>query len=220
MAKVAEHLIDDSDLTFRPANVVMDLDRLGTLYPYPLSFMRSLIRRIMREKWDITPSRFDLDAHGYGDVVYEVKTPTQTYSYVIFSKFLDPDKRSDRVIAEDWDMTVTLCAGTVDSARLDFLRDNVPLQEAGRVDTGCMVLSRANKSVRNYQYVVEALAKGQQPDLDVMAKVGYLYRTTAVYGSGKFGMADWEKVRANYPDFASPFAAEMFSCYLIRAPRT
>jgi len=84
-----------------------------------------------------------------------------------------------------------------------------------------MVLSRANKSVRNYQYVVEALAKGQQPDLDVMAKVGYLYRTTAVYGSGKFGMADWEKVRANYPDFASPFAAEMFSCYLIRrAPET
>ena len=216
MAKVAEHLIDDSDLTFRPANIVMDLDRLGTLYPYPLSFMRSLIRRIMREKWDITPSRFDLDANGYGDVVYEIKTPAQTYSYVIFSKFLDPDKRSDRVIAEDWDMTVTLCAGTVDDARLDFLRDNVPLQEAGRVDTGCMVLSRANKSVRNYQYVVEALAKGQQPDLDVMAKVGYLYRTTAVYGSGKFGMADWEKVRANYPDFASPFAAEMFSCYLIR----
>lgn len=207
---------DDRDLVYRPANVVMDLGRLGTLYPYPLSFMRSLVRRIMREKWDIKPAVFDLDADGHGDVVYEITTPNGIYSYVIFSKFLDPAKRSDRVIAEDWDITVTLTAGTVDKARLDFLRKNVPLQEMGRVDAECIVLSRANKSVRNYQHVVDALSNGVQPDLDNMAKVGYLYRTTAVYGSGKFGMADWDKVREKYPDFAKPFAAEMFSCFLIR----
>jgi len=216
MITSSEHLIDDSDLTFRPASMVMDLNRLGTFYPYPLSFMRNLIRRIMRERWDITPAIFDLNDYGYGDVVYEITTPNGTFSYVIFSKFLDPEKRSDRVIAEDWDMTVTLCADRVDQVRLDFLRKNVPLQEMGRVDSGCIVLSRANKSVRNYQYVVDSLARGEQPDLDIMAKVGYLYRTTAVYGSGKFGMADWEKVKVKYPDFASPFAAEMFSCYLIR----
>lgn len=206
----------DADLNLRPASVVMDLERLGTLYPYPLSFMRSLLRRIMREQWNITSVIFDLSPEGYGDVVYEVQTPNALYSYVIFAKDLDPNKRSDRVIAEDWDMTVTLCAGRVDAARLDMLRANVPLQEMGRVDAQCFVLSRANKSVRNYEYVVDALSKGQQPDLDVMAKVGYLYRTTAVYGSGKFGMADWEKVRESYTDFAYPFAAEMFSCYLIR----
>jgi len=215
MQKYAAH-ISDAELTLRPASVVMDLDRLGTLYPYPLSFMRSLLRRIMREKWDIVPAIFDLTPEGYGDVVYEVTTPNAVFSYVIFSKHLDPDKRSDRVIAEDWDMTVTLCEGKVDKTRLNFLRDNVPLQEMGRVDSKCFVLSRANKSVRNYEYVVDALSKGQQPDLDIMAKVGYLYRTTAVYGSGKFGMADWEKVRMRYADFATPFAAEMFSCYLIR----
>jgi len=189
MKKHAAH-ISDADLTLRPANVVMDLDRLGTFYPYPLSFMRSLIRRLMREKWDIRPAIFDLTPEGYGDVVYEITTPNAVFSYVIFSKYLDPDKRSDRVIAEDWDMTVTLCEGTVDKARLAFLRKNVPLQEMGRVDSKCFVLSRANKSVRNYEYVVEALSKGKQPDLDIMAKVGYLYRTTAVYGSGKFGMAN------------------------------
>jgi hypothetical protein len=216
MALNAIPKINHSTLEFRPASLVMDLERLGSLYPYPLSFMRSLVRRMMNEKWTITPVVFDLDEHGYGDAVYEVVTPNQTYSYVIFSKFLDPENRSDRVIAEDWDMTVTLCEGTVDKERLGFLRENVPLQELGRVDSKCIVLSRANKSVRNYQYVVDALSKGQQPDLEVMAKVGYLYRTTAVYGSGKFGMADWEKVRESYPDFASPFAAEMFSCYLIR----
>ena len=216
MLEPKQHISSDADLIFRPANVVMDLNRLGTLYPYPLSFMRCLMRRIMREEWRIIPKIFDLDKDGYGDVVYEVTTPHYTYSYVIFSKFLDPDKRSDRVIAEDWDMTVTLCHGSVDKERLDFLRANVPLQEMGRVDPNCFVLSRANKSVRNYNYVIEALAKGDQPDLDAMAKVGYLYRTTAVYGSGKFGMADWEKVKTKYTDFASPFAAEMFSCFLIR----
>jgi len=215
MQNKAAHICD-ANLAMRPSNVVMELSRLGTLYPYPLSFMRSLLRRVMRENWDIKPAIFDLNPEGYGDVVYEVKTPSATYSYVIFSKNLTADKRSDRVIADDWDMTVTLCEGSVDKARLDFLRANVPLQEMGRVDSGCFVLSRANKSVRNYEYVVEALSKGVQPDLDVMAKVGYLYRTTAVYGSGKFGMADWEKVRDKYTDFARPFAAEMFSCYLIR----
>ena len=113
-------------------------------------------------------------------------------------------------------MTVTLCEGKVDDARLAKLRANVPLQEKGRVDSSCFVLSRANKSVRNFEAVVSALAAGQQPDLDAMAKVGYLYRTTAVYGSGKFGMADWGKVKTRWPNFASPFDAEMFSCWMIR----
>lgn len=200
----------------RPAAVVMDVTRLGCLYPYPLSFMRSLLRRVMTQNWKITPARVSLNDEGYGHVVYEITTPSSVFSYVIFSKKLDASSRSDRVIAEDWDMTVTLCEGQVDDGRLAELQANVPLQEKGRVDTRCFVLSRANKSVRNFEAVVSRLAAGQQPDLDDMAKVGYLYRTTAVYGSGKFGMADWDKVKTRWPDFGSPFDAEMFSCWMIR----
>ena len=200
----------------RPAATVMDVSRLGCLYPYPLSFMRSLLRRVMAQKWSIQPVNISLNDEGYGHAVYEVTTPRAVFSYVVFAKFLDPANRSDRVIAEDWDMTVTLCEGHVDDERLAGLKDNVPLQEKGRVDTSCFVLSRANKSVRNFEAVVSALAAGRQPDLDDMAKVGYLYRTTAVYGSGKFGMADWDKVKTRWPDFGSPFDAEMFSCWMIR----
>lgn len=200
----------------RPADIVMDLERLGTSYPYPLSFMRMLTRRLLLGKWQIDLAHSSLDAEGHGDAIYEINAPQGLFSFVVFAKYLDPDKRSDRVIAEDWDMTATLCAGEVDTQRLEFLRAQVPLQEKGRVDTDCLVLTRANKSVRNFEYVVDCLASGQQPDMKAMAKVGYLYRTTAVYGSGKFGMADWEKVRLHYPDFASPFAAEMLSCFLIR----
>ena len=216
MNKPAIHNAADISAYMRPAATVMDVSRLGCLYPYPLSFMRSLLRQVMRQNWQITPANISLNDEGYGHAIYEIVTPRTVFSYVIFTKYLDPEHRSDRVIAEDWDMTVTLCEGRVDEDRLAALQANVPLQEKGRVDTRCFVLSRANKSVRNYEAVVTALSAGHQPDLDAMAKVCYLYRTTAVYGSGKFGMADWEKVKTRWPDFSSPFDAEMFSCWMIR----
>jgi hypothetical protein len=43
-----------------------------------------------------------------------------------------------------------------------------------------------------------------------------LYRTTAVYGSGKFGACDWDKIARHHPDLARPFSAEMLVCYLLR----
>ncbi len=194
----------------------MDLERLGTLYPYPLSFMRCLVRRLMTEGWHVSRDKFDLDADGYGEAVYKIDAGTANYNFVVFSHYLNPDERSDRVIAEKWDMTATLCAGELTEARMQNLRENVPVQEAGRVDSNCMVLTRANKSSRNFNYVVDCLVRGVQPDVDVIAKVGYLFRTTAVYGSGKFGMADWEKLCSRFPDFARPFMAEMMACFLIR----
>lgn len=205
-----------NNVACRPLDTVMDLKRLGALYPYPLSFMRSLVRRIMSEGWHISRSKFSLDENGYGEAIYQIDTNERQYNFVVFSHHLDPSERSDRVIAEKWDMTATLCAGDLSSQRLKRLRENVPLQEAGRVDCECIVLTRANKSSRNFNYVVECLAKGNQPDLDVIAKVGYLFRTTAVYGSGKFGMADWDKICLRFPDLANPFMAEMLACYLIR----
>ena len=208
--------IDPVSAFMRPAATVMDAARLGCLYPNPLSFMRSLLRRVMTQNWSINSAEFSLCDEGYGHAIYEITTPRAVFSYVIFAKQLDDASRSDRVIAEDWDMTVTLCEGKVDARRLETLRANVPLQEKGRVDAGCLVLSRANKSVRSFEAVVSRLAAGKQPDLDAMSKIGYLYRTTAVYGSGKFGMADWSKVKTRWPDFGSPFDAEMFSCWMIR----
>jgi len=204
------------NLPFRPIETVMDLNRLGTLYPYPLSFMRCLVRKIMSGNWSIRRQKFDLDSQGYGEAIYEIDTGEGVYNFVVFSHYLDPADRSDRVIAEKWDMTATLCAGKLTEARLETLRKNVPLQEAGRVDSNCLVLTRANKSSRNFDYVLDCLKNGTQPNLDVIAKVGYLFRTTAVYGSGKFGMADWEKVCLRFPELGSPFMAEMLVCYLIR----
>ncbi|GAA0687530.1 hypothetical protein GCM10009104_12050 [Marinobacterium maritimum] len=215
-AAIQTSLRGDNALPLRPAEQVMNLERLGAMHQSRLSFMRTLVRRIMRERWQIEPARFELDQDGYGTVVYEVRAPQGLYSFVLFSNYLSPEARNDRVIATQWDLTMALVEGEVDDIYLEKLRQNVPKQEAGRVDARVFVLSRANRSARNFDYVVEQLAKGEQPDIERIAKVGYLYRTTAVYGSGKLGMADWEKVRTHYKDFARPFAAEMFVCLMLR----
>ena len=211
------HVIDENNiLPMRPASTVMQLDRLGSLHQSRLSFMRTLVRRMVAENWQISAPVFDLDEQGFGKVVYQIQARYGVFSFVVFSHYLDPECRNDRVIANKWDLTMALCEGTIDSDQLSFLQNNVPKQEAGRVDSRVLVLSRANRSARTFEYVVDELSNGRQPNIDVIAEVGYLYRTTAAYGSGKLGMADWEKVWTKHRDFARPFAAEMFTCYLLR----
>jgi len=215
-AAINSSLSGETALPLRSAKQVMDIERLGAFHQSRLSFMRTLVRRIFRERWQIEPVRFDLDPKGYGTVVYEVNAPHGVFSFVLFSSYLCDEERNDRVIATQWDLTMALVEGRVDSHYVEKLAQNVPKQEAGRLDSRVFVLSRANRSGRNFDYVVDQLAAGLQPDVDKIVQVGYLYRTTAVYGSGKLGMADWEKVRAKHQDFARPFAGEMFVCWMLR----
>ncbi|MHC6225192.1 hypothetical protein ACYU03_10570 [Pseudomonas sp. X10] len=202
-------------LPLRPASQVMDLARLGSHFQSPLSFVRGSMRRMMKQHWRIQRSCFELDAEGYGTAIYRIDTPTAHYHCVIFSAYLPPEKRSDRVIADQWDVSFVLVAGDVDEQQLADLRRNAPLQEAGRFDARVLVLSRANRSLRNFERFITALAEGNQPDPRQLAEVGYLYRTTAVYGNGKFGIADFGCLQDN-PDFSQPFSAQMFTVYLLR----
>ncbi len=194
---------------------VMRLSRLGSLHQCRLSFMRQLTRRMAHEHWTFTRPVFDIDANGVGHAVYTAQGPDNAYSLVAFAHDLPPEQRSDRVIAEAWDATFTLFDGVPTAQDIERLAQNVPLQEAGRVSEHELSLSRANRSVRLWAHVVDRLADGQQPDLDQIYDVGYLMRTTAVYGSGKFGAADREKT-ADRPELNAPFQTEMLSVYLTR----
>ena len=197
-----------------PAHV-MRLARLGSFHQSRLSFMRILTRRMKREGWTFTRPVFDIDANGVGHAVYSAHTPDRTYSLVAFAHDLPADKRSDRVIAEAWDSTFALFDGVPTEADIERLRANVPHQEAGRVTGSELSLSRANRSVRLWDYIVSCLADGRQPEQAEVTKVGYLMRTTAVYGSGKFGAADREAIAAR-PECNAPFQIEMLSVYLTR----
>lgn len=199
----------------RDPNEVMTLARLGSAHQSRLSFMRQLLRRLAAENWQISQIAFEIDTHGVGHAVYTAQGPERAYSLVAFAHDLPPAQRSDRVIAEAWDATFTLFDGVPTPEDITRLRANVPLQEAGRVSARELSLSRANRSVRLWNHVVEALAAGQQPDAERIEAVGYLMRTTAVYGSGKFGAADREQTR-DRPECAGPFQIEMLNVYLIR----
>jgi len=195
---------------------VMRLKRLGSMHQCRLSFMRILTRRMAREGWVFSRPVFDIDPNGVGYAVYSAKGPERTYSLVAFAHDLPPDMRSDRVIATAWDATFTLFDGVPTAADITRLSKNVPLQEAGRVSEKEISVSRANRSVRLWEHFVDALASGHQPDVEKTAAVGYLMRTTAVYGSGKLGAADREVI-AGRAELKAPFQAEMLSVYLTRA---
>ena len=200
----------------RHPNQVMKLARMGSFHQCRLSFMRTLLRRLKSEQWRFEQARFDIDAQGVGTALYCAHGPDRSYTLVAFANDLPPEKRSDRVIATEWDATFTLFDGIPTDADVDRLRANVPLQEAGRITESELSLSRANRSVRLWEHVVDRLAAGQQPDTDLVQSVGYLMRTTAVYGSAKFGAADREVI-ADRPEFSSPFQVEMLSVFLTRS---
>ena len=206
---------DGAALGLRPPEVVMRLARMGAFHQTRISFMRSLLRRIAAEGWRLARPRFALDGEGYGTAVYRVDLPAGSCSLVVFSDELSPDERTDRVIAEKWDATFALVRGTPTEEDLARLRANVPRQEAGRCSPQELVLSRANKSVRLFGHVVDCLAHGWQPPPDDIVRVGYLMRTTAVYGNGKFGLSDLENTFSDGL-FSRPFEAEMLTVYLIR----
>jgi hypothetical protein len=193
----------------------MRLAQAGSFHPTRISFTRTLVRRMARENWRFERVTFELDDAGIGTAVYRVDTSGAPVWFVVFADHLDAADRTDRVIAEKWDATFTLTTTKPDVAAIERLKANIPLQEAGRCSSAEMVLSRANKSVRLFDHVVDALANGQQPDRAKILDVGYLVRTTAVYGNGKFGLADLDQVRA-LGVFGLPFQAEMLCVFMAR----
>ena len=202
-----------TNIKLRDPSVVMKLSRLGSFHQSKLSFLRSFIREF--KQWNYKRNLFDLDKNGYGTAIYSFEKNGRNYSLVCFAQHIELHERSDRVIATKWDAAFVLHDGVPTKKDIDRLRDNVPKQEIGRVSYKELTLSRANKSVRAFEHVVESLSQGRQPDKDLLSKVGYLYRTTAVYGSGKFGLADRFRIK-DRKEICGPFRLEMMLVYLVR----
>jgi hypothetical protein len=200
----------------RPPNHVMRLARLGSFHQTRLSFMRTMLRDLHQARWSFHRRMWQVDTRGEGVAVYVAVGPERTYSLVAYAHDLDPSLRTDRVIAQAWDATFVLVDGEATGADIERLRAQVPKQEGGRYTAREIVLSRANRSVRLFDHVVDRLAAGEQPESGVLDAVGYLMRTTAVYGNGKFGLADRDAI-AERDELSAPFRAEMLSVWLIRA---
>ena len=201
------------NISLRDPNIVMKLSRLGSFHQSKLSFLRSFLKEF--KDWEYKRDLFELNEHGYGTAVYSFKKKNRVYSLICFANELNEDERSDRVIATKWDTAFTLFDGVPTKHDIERLQNEVPKQEFGRLSFKELTLSRANKSVRVFNHVVESLSKGVQPDKKLLDKVGYLYRTTAVYGSGKFGLADRFRIK-DRKEIYGPFRLEMMLVYLVR----
>ena len=201
------------EVQLRDPKKIMKLSKLGSFHQSKLSFLRSFLKEF--KEWKYNRDLFDLDENGFGRAVYSFSKDRRVYSLVCFANKIDDHERSDRVIATKWDAAFVLHDGVPTKKDLDRLSNNVPQQEVGRMSYKELTLSRANKSVRIFEHVVESLANGKQPDKEKLSKVGYLYRTTAVYGSGKFGLADRFRIK-NRDEIYGPFRLEMMLVYLVR----
>ena len=199
-------------IELRDPNIIMTLSRLGSFHQSRLSFLRSFLYEF--KDWEYKRDLFDLDSDGFGTAVYSFKKKDRVYSLVCFANKISDDERSDRVIATKWDAAFTLHDGVPLKKDIERLKNEVPKQEVGRLSYKELTLSRANKSVRIFDHVVDSLSNGRQPSLDLLEKVGYLYRTTAVYGSGKFGLADRFRIK-NRQEINGPFRLEMMLVYLV-----
>ena len=201
------------EVKLRDPNTIMKLSRLGSFHQSKLSFLRSFLNEF--KDWEYKQDLFNLDENGYGEAVYSFKKDKRVYSLVCFANHIKDEERSDRVIATKWDAAFTLHDGVPGKQDIERLKNEVPKQEVGRLSYKELTLSRANKSVRLFNHVTENLSQGLQPDLNLLSKVGYLYRTTAVYGSGKFGLADRFRIK-NREEINGPFRLEMMLVYLVR----
>jgi len=201
------------NIELRDPNIIMKLSRLGSFHQSKLSFLRSFLSEF--KDWDYNKDLFDLDENGFGIAVYSFKKKERVYSLACFANKINDDERSDRVIATKWDAAFVLYDGVPSKQDIERLRNEVPKQEVGRLSYKELTLSRANKSVRIFNHVIESLSNGTQPNLDLLDRVGYLYRTTAVYGSGKFGLADRFRIK-NRDEINGPFRLEMMLVYLVR----
>ena len=181
------------NIQLRDPKDVMKLSKLGSFHQSKFSFLRSFLKEF--KNWTYKKDLFNLDEDGFGTAIYSFNRDRKVYSLVCFANKINDNERSDRVIATKWDAAFTLYDGVPKKKDIERLRNNVPRQEVGRMSYKELALSRANKSVRLFNHVVENLSKGQQPDKRIINEVGYLYRTTAVYGSGKFGLADRFRVK-------------------------
>lgn len=206
---------DPPTVPLRPPSDVMRLRRMGASFPHRLSFLRTLMRWLAQEGTDVERIVWNMDDGGYGHAVYHVRLGGFDYSLIAVSTDLPPEMRTDRVIATAWDSTYVLYDGIPDAAEIARVVAAAPLQEAARFTERDLVLSRANKSVRLFDHIATALRDGHAPDLDLIRSTGYLMRTTAVYGNGKFGIADRGRIM-DRPGLGGPFMAEMLAVWLIR----
>ncbi|MEO7006858.1 MAG: hypothetical protein ABI065_07480, partial [Terrimesophilobacter sp.] len=169
----------------------------------------------MSHGWRVQRTEQDLDDRGWGRVVYRIEAEQHVFHFVAFCRTIDDSQRTDRVVATSWDVTAALVEGELTPQLITELQREVPLQEQSHFEAEVLVLTRANRSVRYFDYASDCLAEGRQPEVNRMGPSPYLLRSTAYYGNGKFGLKQFATLPADHP-LAVPYRSQMLSAWVLR----
>ena len=203
----------------RPPDELMTAPRLGAMKATRLSFANVLARRMIEERWTIRRERFSCDAEGDGYGVYRIDAGGHRLTYIARCYRWDGiEKVGRRSDGAGRDMFGAIFLGTPDEARIaeEFAVFN--LRDIARMRTRSDVTgwTPANRSVRYFDHVVDALAAGRQPDPSFLGSgTGYILRNGGYSGSGRQGSLSIDGLGEQHP-FRHPFFADLFGLCLIR----
>ena len=83
VSKMDAHRSTYTESALRDATVVMAPERLGAMHQTRISFVRTLIRKMAQQEWKVTKHEWQLDAQGFGHVIYKLATPNHVYHLVV-----------------------------------------------------------------------------------------------------------------------------------------
>lgn len=202
-------------VAMRPAAELMQPARLAALQPTRLSASRALVNQMTRDGWQVQVVSWDLDDAGRGEARYLVTTGSVDFEFLVFSNEPDPKGRSPRIIGQSWDLMGALLEAPVTADDTRRTRDELPKLYAGRAPSNTLVWCRANRSIRAFDATVPALAAGRQPDLEELARIGYLMRNTGLDANGTFGTRPFQAYAGDHP-LRQPYQPQMLAAYLMR----
>jgi hypothetical protein len=199
----------------RPAAEIMTSAALSSLQAGRLSSARSLVNRMLREDWRVERRSLTVEADGSGEAVYRIHTADRVMDFVAFAFPPSSQERTLRIFDLGWDMMGALLDGPATAQDIDHTRNEMPRLYHGRATGHTLTWCRANRSLRVFEHVVEALAAGRQPDTVALARVGYLMRNIGLDGNGTFGTRTFLAYGEDHP-LAVPYHAQLLSAYMMR----
>ena len=199
----------------RPASALMTPARLAAIQPSRISGARAFMNKMVRERWDISVQRFDIDENAAGTFVYSIRTPDREFSFIGFSFPPSRTARTGRIIGRAWDMMGTLNEGPATEADIESARVELPKLYSGRATSNALIWCRSNRSMRVFDQTLEALADGNQPDVGALAEVCYLMRNTGLDGNGTFGTRSFPSLGRDHP-LGGVLQAQLLTAYLMR----
>lgn len=203
----------------RPPDECMTPTALSAYKSSRVSFARVLARRMIDEKWRIERRSFQTDSEGDAEGRYEITIGHRRFSYIVRGYRWDgTEKVGRRADGAYRDVFGAIFLGTPDENRIarEFATFDTRDATTMRTDATVVGWNPANRSARFFDYAVDSLTAGHQPDPAVIGRGGgYLLRNGGFLGSGRNGTLSYDGFPADHP-FRHPYFADLFGLYLIR----